>query len=211
MVSGIRATVEFTTTGACPLVELSTEKDTTVESVDANFCPTPTTASVTEFSADVDLSRAEEFETVFSHGSTHRFRYTHDEGVNCPCECLGSFGCPVVRYVATDGTLTLVFHAADYAELQAVVADLRDRFSGVNVKRLVRSPETDRVDDSVFVDRGKLTARQMEVLKTAYGMGYFERPRRANATDVAEELDISLSTFSEHLAAAERKILQDFF
>jgi predicted DNA binding protein len=27
---------------------------------------------------------------------------------------------------------------------------------------------------------------------------------------VATELDVSLSTFSEHLAAAERKILEDF-
>ena len=40
-------------------------------------------------------------------------------------------------------------------------------------------------------------------------MGYFERPKGANATDVADELGINRSTFSEHVSAAERKILTD--
>lgn len=40
-------------------------------------------------------------------------------------------------------------------------------------------------------------------------MGYFERPRRANATEVADVLDINPSTFSEHLAAAESKLIED--
>ena len=44
---------------------------------------------------------------------------------------------------------------------------------------------------------------------TAYRMGYFERPRDANARAVAEALDISPSTFAEHLAAARRKLLEE--
>jgi predicted DNA binding protein len=47
------------------------------------------------------------------------------------------------------------------------------------------------------------------VLETAHEMGYFERPRRANGTEVAAALDIDPSTFSEHLAAAQRKLLRD--
>ena len=61
----------------------------------------------------------------------------------------------------------------------------------------------------MFVNRGKLTDRQREVLQTAYKMGYFERPKRANATEIAAELDISQSTFTEHLVTAQRKILED--
>ena len=63
--------------------------------------------------------------------------------------------------------------------------------------------------DVVFVDRGKLTDRQHEVLRTAYDMGYFERPRGANATEVAASLDINPSTFTEHLLSAQRKLLGD--
>jgi len=40
-------------------------------------------------------------------------------------------------------------------------------------------------------------------------MGYFERPRDANAGAVAEALDIAPSTFAEHLAAAQRKLLDE--
>ncbi|MFW6000412.1 MAG: helix-turn-helix domain-containing protein, partial [Halorubrum sp.] len=54
-----------------------------------------------------------------------------------------------------------------------------------------------------------LTDRQCEVLRTAYRMGYFERPRDANASEVADALDISPSTFAEHLATAQRKLLEE--
>jgi predicted DNA binding protein len=40
-------------------------------------------------------------------------------------------------------------------------------------------------------------------------MGYFERPKEANATEVAEALGIAQSTFTEHLMAAQRKLLDD--
>jgi len=79
----------------------------------------------------------------------------------------------------------------------------------MNVKRFVRSPVEESSHDHVLVDRGKLTERQLEVLDTAYEMGYFERSRRTNATAVAAALDIDPSTFREHLAAAESKLLED--
>lgn len=211
MPPGIRATVTFATPELCPIVELSEAAETTIDSVSTNVCPSDCTESVSEFSvdADHDADLDSTLTPVFSHGSTHRYRLVHDDGANCPCESLGQFGCPVARYVAREGTLTLVFHATDYEQLRRVVADLRERFPGADLKRLVRSPTGGRPEDSVFVDRGKLTDRQIEVLETAYEMGYFERPRRANATEIAAELDISLSTFGEHLAAAEAKLLED--
>lgn len=208
MTSGIRATVEFATPDVCPIAEISAEAGTTVDSTSTNVCSTDCTESVTEFSVDADCDPDGEVTPVFSHGSTRRYRLSHD-GATCPCERLGRFGCPVARYVARDGTLTLVFHAVDYEELRAVVADLRERFPDVDIKRLVREPVGERSRDDVLVDRSKLTARQLEVLETAHAMGYFERPRGANATEVAEELGINPSTFSEHVAAAETKILDD--
>ncbi|MXR22074.1 helix-turn-helix domain-containing protein [Halobacterium bonnevillei] len=38
-------------------------------------------------------------------------------------------------------------------------------------------------------------------------MGYFDHPRGANGASVAAELGISPATFHEHLAAAQRKLL----
>ena len=209
MPSGIRATVEFSAPGVCPIAELSGSAGTTIESVSTNVCPAGCAESVTEFSMDAGCDPDADVTPIFSDGSTVRYRLAHGDGVDCPCECLGRFGCPVTRYVARDGRLTLGFHAADYDQLRAIVADLRERFPGVDIKRFVRSPAGDRPRDGVLFDRSKLTARQLEVLETAYERGYFERPRRTNATEIAAELDISPSTFREHLAAAESKILAD--
>ena len=209
MPSGIRATVEFSTPGVCPIVELSGSAGTTIESVSTNVCPAGCAESVTEFSMDAECDPEADVTPIFSDGSTARYRLTHGDGVDCPCECLGRFGCPVTRYVARDGRLTLSFYATDYDQLRSIVADLRERFPGVDIKRFVRSPTGDQPRDGVLFDRSKLTTRQLEVLETAYERGYFERPRRTNATDIAAELDISPSTFREHLAAAESKILAD--
>ncbi len=52
-----------------------------------------------------------------------------------------------------------------------------------------------------------LTDRQREVLETAYDGGFFERPKDANSDELAARLDITRSTFLQHLRAAERKLL----
>lgn len=211
MQPGIRATVEFPTPGICPIVELSESAETSIDSVSMNVCPTSDAESVTEFSVDSDCKVETDLTLVFSYGSTDWYRLSHDGGVDCPCECLGQLGCPVRRYVAREGTLTLTFHVADYDQLQRVVGELRDQFPDVDITRFVQTPTEDHTSDCTFVDRSKLTARQLEVLTTAYERGYFDCPRRANATEIASDLEITPSTFREHLAAAESKILKDVF
>jgi len=54
---------------------------------------------------------------------------------------------------------------------------------------------------------GQLTDRQRQTVKLAFYAGYFDWPRQANADTVAEKLGVSQSTFSQHLRAAERKLL----
>lgn len=52
-----------------------------------------------------------------------------------------------------------------------------------------------------------LTERQAEVLEAAYKNGYYESPRGKSGKEIADELDISQPTFSQHLRAAERQML----
>jgi len=56
-----------------------------------------------------------------------------------------------------------------------------------------------------------LTARQRAALETAHAAGYYDWPRTAAAADIADALDISQSTLSEHLRAAERKLFAALF
>jgi hypothetical protein len=116
---------------------------------------------------------------------------------------------PVLGHAVRDGRLRIAFHAADYDELRAAVDDLRARFPGLEVRRLGRSVAGAGAMDTVTVDRGRLTDRQLEVLETAHRLGYFDCPRAANATEVAAALGIDPSTLSEHLRAAQRKLVGD--
>lgn len=84
-----------------------------------------------------------------------------------------------------------------------------DDGDGSGVDPSASDPTTESSNSTVNVDRGKLTDRQLEVLETAHEMGYYQYPRGANASEVAEALDICPSTLAEHLAAAQTKLLED--
>ncbi|MBP2251025.1 putative DNA binding protein [Halarchaeum solikamskense] len=191
--------------GACPVADAST---------DATAISSVTRASVTddegriaeEFTAEHALPEPGDATEVAEHDTGHVYRIRRARDRGCVCDRVESFGTPVVDVRAAAGTLSLSFHTASLDTVQNVVAELRDEFGGVRLRKLVRS-EGGESSDPVFVDRSRLTERQREVLRTAHELGYFEHPKGANANDVADALDISPSTFTEHLAAAQRKVL----
>jgi HTH-type transcriptional regulator, bacterioopsin transcriptional activator and related proteins len=57
----------------------------------------------------------------------------------------------------------------------------------------------------------QLTARQREVVRTAYYGGFFEWPRRATGEEFAETLEISSPAFHKHVRAVERKLFTALF
>lgn len=54
-----------------------------------------------------------------------------------------------------------------------------------------------------------LTDRQLEILETAFELGYFEVPRNVSTDEVADELGLDPSTVAEHLRRAERNLLSE--
>ena len=56
-----------------------------------------------------------------------------------------------------------------------------------------------------------LTAKQYEVLRTAYLSGYFSWPRRTTAEECADALDIAQPTFSQHIRVAQEKVFSRLF
>ncbi|MFP9193107.1 helix-turn-helix domain-containing protein [Natronosalvus vescus] len=210
MSSGIRATVTVGEPNNCPIARFAATTGTTIENVSTSVARPGEAGSTAEFLAATDAEVEGEITgPVFSYGSSNLYRRTYEADATCPCACLGSFGCPIHRYAAEDGDVTLVFHADSFEQLQAVMAEFREQFPGVDVQRLLQPPLQGTPEEQVFVNRGKLTDRQYEVLQTAYDMGYFERPKGANATEIADALGITQSTVTEHLGAAQRKLLED--
>lgn len=62
-----------------------------------------------------------------------------------------------------------------------------------------------------FSPVASLTQRQETALRAATLLGFFDRPQRARAEDVAETLGVSRSTALQHIRRAEDKIFEDLF
>jgi len=56
-----------------------------------------------------------------------------------------------------------------------------------------------------------LTDRQREALQTAYEGGFFDRPKAHNSEELAARLDITRSTYLQHLRTAQRKLFSQVF
>ncbi|QFU82753.1 helix-turn-helix domain-containing protein [Natronorubrum aibiense] len=212
MASGIRAEIKIDDPTNCVVTAASAAAQGQVQSVSKSTNPNAPTRVSEEFMLEAE-TYPESFDTdvelspVFSYGSSSVYRFTRDLGRGCPCECIEGHDSPVIDVRTRGSSLFLTFHASDMASLQAIIGDLQDRYSNLDVQRLLQSQQDHSEQHLVFVDRSELTARQLEVLETAHRMGYFEHPKRANAGEVADALDISGSTFTEHLAAAQTKLL----
>ncbi len=58
--------------------------------------------------------------------------------------------------------------------------------------------------------KGVITERQNQVIRKAFDLGFFDYPRRADTLKLAKELNISVSTLSEILRAAQRRIFTEY-
>lgn len=111
---------------------------------------------------------------------------------------------------ATDRT-TILVELSGHADVRSFVSRVNELVPELDLtaKRHLSQSETSYTrEDSV---REKLTDRQLEALKTAYQVGYFEWPRDLDGSEVAAELGITQPTLNKHLRMAEKKLLEEFF
>ncbi|ODR82855.1 DNA-binding protein [Haladaptatus sp. W1] len=60
----------------------------------------------------------------------------------------------------------------------------------------------------MVTEQHELTEQQHETLRSAMEWGYYEIPRRATATDLAEELGVSHQAISERLRRGHRCLVE---
>ena len=165
------------------------------------------TLTGTPGSSPPETNGHDEVERVFSYENEHVFRVTRPESQGCVCERVEEAGCVVRDIRADEDGVVVTFLVPDTETLQTVIEELRRIGESIDLHRLVDSSSGGGGGEPTLLDQQVLTDRQREVLQVAHEMGYFEHPREATAGDVAAELDIATSTFTEHLAAAQRKVL----
>lgn len=92
----------------------------------------------------------------------------------------------------------------EYAGPQEQISEMMARFEANGINVTLEKLQSYRVKDSLL---DTLTDRQQEVLDVAFGLGYYDVPRRATTAEIATDLGLDDSTVSEHLQRAERNIL----
>ena len=105
----------------------------------------------------------------------------------------------------TDGQASVLARLDENTSAKRIEGRLRDAYGNVSMTMVQTDPSQKTREDGD--DYTPLTDRQQQVLEVAFQMGYFERPRGKNAEEIAAMLDISRSTFTQHLRAAQQKIL----
>ena len=88
-----------------------------------------------------------------------------------------------------------------------IISERDDLKAIINDLRTLGSIRLERLESFAASSSSSLSSRQSEVIKHAYEAGYFDWPRRADAETLADQLDISHSTFLEHLRKAEKKVI----
>jgi PAS domain S-box-containing protein len=125
---------------------------------------------------------------------------------------LSAQGGEVIDERITDEDCRLTVHLPPNADVGAVSEAVRDAYPGASLRsrtQVDRSGTGAAMDVAALADR--LTDRQQTALEVSYRSGYFEWPRDATGEEVADALDVSPSTFHQHLRAAERKVLTSLF
>lgn len=63
---------------------------------------------------------------------------------------------------------------------------------------------------TAFGGKRILTDRQEEIIRTAFSSGYFDYPKKTGSLKLANKLGISVSTLSEIMRAAQRRIFAEY-
>nr|WP_206537768.1 helix-turn-helix domain-containing protein [Natronorubrum bangense] len=212
LLSSATGTVEFALSGGChPLLELAAvlpdestlRAATVIPRNDHEVLYVTTVEGVTEatLSEGVDTT-----ETIVSVDY-----YRTDDAIQCglvvespaPETRLVDAGVSLSQTVVDDRHARISAVLSGESTVNACVDVLSELYGEGSVKTLWTADESttsrmEPIDD--------LTDRQRQVLELAVEAGYFERPRHNNTGELADALDISRATFTQHLRAAQRKL-----
>ncbi|MCU4716961.1 helix-turn-helix domain-containing protein [Halapricum hydrolyticum] len=208
--TGICAEVRVEGPAVCQLATHAGSSGT-ITSVSRGSTPADGGTVTEEFTVSDDAAWLSTFESepIFSYGEQTVHRFSRPANQGCVCELVEQSGCAVRDIQIVDGSVLVTFMTTDLQTIRDVVSDLKASHEGVQIRRLTRSQEDDDGTRRTIVDLDVLTTRQREVLETAHEMGYFSHPKCASAGEVAEALDIATPTFTEHLSAAQHKLLDE--
>lgn len=134
------------------------------------------------------------------------------DGREFTCLAKGTFSDDINRFLTTYGskfdypvvfqddclTFSMIGNPEDF---HAFLADAREQGWGLEILSVCEyNPSISGIFDV-------LTSRQKEILLESYRRGFFDHPRRINATDLAERMGMHKTTLLEHIHKAENRLI----
>lgn len=155
-------------------------------------------------------TRIDSVQHVCTHEDSVLFRTTLDDA--SIVATLAQYGAEIESLSITGESGRLIAHVASSNDIRSVVDALGKTYSEMDLVAQ-RERERDIQTEAAFRAQleSTLTDRQREAAQTAYFAGFFEWPREHSGEDVAAMMDISQTTFTQHLRAAENKLFASLF
>jgi predicted DNA binding protein len=125
----------------------------------------------------------------------------------CICPTFDEHDCIPQMKAVRSGSIIVVLTVPKRETLQAIISDLRTVGASVSVEWLVTDDDPDTTTE---IDVSTITDKQQEAMELAMELGYYETPRTASLSDIADELGVSESAASQRLNAAETKLVTAF-
>lgn len=118
----------------------------------------------------------------------------------------------VVRETVIDRTgAEIRVEAPTRRDARKLVERIRNEYPRISLRTLTDIDRERSPSSPPGFTAAELTDKQREAHRVAYFEGYFENPRESNATEVAESIGVSHSTFLQHLRAAQKKLARDLY
>lgn len=147
--------------------------------------------------------------SVISQEDAERVQLTVEE--NTPESELGSVGAVVRSTTVTPNKAVLQIELPGKKNLGSLVETLEDEYRDVSVVSCTETNEGFKMAGRLLPKSLDLTEKQEVALEAAYRHGYFEQPRDTSASDIAESLDITHSTYLQHLRIAQKKVFERLY
>jgi len=125
---------------------------------------------------------------------------------------LAERGVETTDITAAGGQVGITLEMPASADTRAVIEQLTELYPSTDLLTRRERERREQTKQELVADiEDKLTDRQRLALQKAYLGGFFDWPRNISGEDLAESMDISPSTYHQHLRAAERKVLATLF
>lgn len=127
-------------------------------------------------------------------------------------DALAERGAETTALRAENGQVRVTAELPAGADTRALIEGLEDGYDSVSLAARRERERREQTRDELVADlEAALTDRQRLALEKAHLGGFFDWPREVSGEDLAASMDISPSTYHQHLRAAERKVLDALF